>query len=214
MRKIFVIGLGFWLCSLSADAQTWNEWFRQKKTQRKYLIQQIAALKVYLNYLKEGYNVAKKGLGMIGDIKDENFRDHSAYFQSLALVNPSIMGSDKISLIIMYQDQMIREFSMLEKDCIGDPNLTIDEVRYIQSVHANLLRQCEDSIDGLNTIITDNTSQLKDDERMERIDDLYDDVKDKYAFTRSFSNSTHLLMAQRARELREGHGSIKLMDVL
>ena len=39
-------------------SQKWDEWFKQKKTQKKYLIQQIAALKVYLGYLKEGYDIA------------------------------------------------------------------------------------------------------------------------------------------------------------
>lgn len=46
-----------------AEAQTFDEWFRQKKTQKKYLVQQIAALKVYLGYLKEGYEIAQKGMG-------------------------------------------------------------------------------------------------------------------------------------------------------
>lgn len=214
MKKILMVGLGFWLCSFSVSAQTWDEWFSQKKTQKKYLIQQIAALKVYLKYLKEGYDVAKKGLGMIGDIKDGNFNDHSTYFQSLGLVNPTVKNASKVALIVVYQSQIISEFRTLDKECKRDPNLTADEVRYVHAVYNNLLQQCESSIDGLNTLITDNTSQLKDDERIERVDQIYEDMKDKYAFTRSFSNSTRMLMTQRAHELQESVGSKKLIDIL
>lgn len=54
MKKLCVI-MALLTSNVAGQAQTpnWNEWFRQKKTQRKYLIQQIAALKVY-RILKNG----------------------------------------------------------------------------------------------------------------------------------------------------------------
>ena len=39
--------------SLTSGAQTWEEWFEQKETQKKYLRQQIAALTVFLDYAKK-----------------------------------------------------------------------------------------------------------------------------------------------------------------
>lgn len=193
-----------------AEAQTWDEWFRQKKTQKKYLIQQIAALKVYLKYLKEGYDVAKKGLNIIGDIKDGNFQDHSTYFESLRLVNPALRDSPKVSLIIAYQMRIINEFRRLQNDCREEGSLTHEELQYIEVVYKNLLRQCEDSILDLNTMIKNHASQLKDDERIERIDLIYEDMKDKYAFTKGFCNSTRMLMTQRKSELKEIEGWRKL----
>jgi hypothetical protein len=58
----------------TACAQTANEWFKQKKTQTKYLIEQIAALNVYLKTAKKGYDIAQRGLTLIGDIKDGSFQ--------------------------------------------------------------------------------------------------------------------------------------------
>jgi hypothetical protein len=203
MKKLLVLTLGLCLCISCANAQTWNEWFRQKKTQKKYLIQQIAALKVYLKYLKEGYDVAKKGLDMIGDIKDGNFNDHSTYFGSLRLANPSIKQSKKVALIATLQQQVMKEFSRLRNDCRTDGNLTGDELNYVDAVYSNMLIQCENAIAELNTIVTDNSSQLKDDERIERIDHIYDDMLDKRDFVQSFSNSTRMIMAQRSRESSE-----------
>ena len=203
MKKLLAITFGLCLSMSCVQAQTWNEWFRQKKTQKKYLIQQIAALKVYLKYLKEGYDVAKKGLGMIGDIKDGNFNDHSTYFASLSLVNPSIKQSEKIALIANMQQQIMSEFNKLDNECRENEYLTDDELEYVRDVYSNMLMKCEESISELNTIITDHSSQLKDDERIERIDLIYEDMSDKRDFARSFSNSTRIIMAQRLREKSE-----------
>jgi hypothetical protein len=197
-------------CAGNAEAQTWNEWFRQKKTQKKYLVQQIAALKVYLKYLKEGYDISKKGLKIVGDIKDGNFSDHSTYFQSLKLVKPLVKMSPKVSLIISYQSKIIEEFRKLNDECRSNNNLSNEEVQYVNSVYKNLLERCEDSIAELNSVITDNASQMKDEERIGRIESVYDDMKDRYSFTRSFCNSTRMLMMERAREQSEVDASKKL----
>ena len=66
-----------------AHTQTWDEWFRQKETQKKYLLEQIAALNVYLGYVKEGYSIARDGLRIINDIKQGDFKLHDDKFQSL-----------------------------------------------------------------------------------------------------------------------------------
>src|SRR5687768_615661 len=91
----------------SAHSQAWNEWFRQKKTQKKYLIQQIAALKVYLKYLKQGYGIVKKGMQVVGDIKEGNFNSHKEYFGSLREVNELISGSGKVSSTLYYESAIL-----------------------------------------------------------------------------------------------------------
>jgi hypothetical protein len=210
MKRIVIIILMMWCASSVAEAQTLNEWFKQKKTQKEYLIKQIAALKVYLKYLKEGYDISKKGLKIVGDIKDGNFNDHSTYFQSLKLVNPSVKMSSKVSLIISYQEKIINDFRKLNGECARNRNLSNEEVQYVNSVYKNILVRCEDSISELNSIITDNASQMKDEERIGRIEGIYYDMKDRYAFTRSFCNSTRMLMMERDREQSEVDISRKL----
>src|SRR3546814_4811730 len=64
-------------CSdLFAQATKWKEWFRQKKTQKEYLVMQIAALQAYIQVAKRGYEIAKTGLTTIGNIKDGDFNLH------------------------------------------------------------------------------------------------------------------------------------------
>lgn len=212
MKKLFIITIllsGYFISQ--AQSPNWNEWFRQKKTQRKYLIQQIAALKVYLGYLKEGYDIAKKGLNIIGDIKDGNFNSHSEYFGSLKLVNNSVKNSSKVAPIVAYQNLIIKDFQKLLQDTNHSDFLTGEEKKYMNEVYENLLVKCEEALGDLETVITAKQLEMKDDERLMKIDHIYEDMKDKYVFTRSFSNSTTLLIRQRSRDSFEIENSGKII---
>jgi len=190
------------LCCGVAQAQTpnWNEWFRQKKTQRKYLIQQIAALKVYLEYLKKGYKIVDKGLTAIGDIKDGTFTMDKDYLNSLKQVSPVVKNSPKLNEVIAYQNSIRKDLYKLVLDSRKDENLTSDEVEYIEEVYKNMLEECEASIDELIVITTSGEAEMKDDERLLRLDKVHDDMQDKYAFTQDFISSTRLLCVERAKE--------------
>ena len=50
MKKLLIMFL-LGMLATTTQAQTFAEWFKQKKTQKKYLVQQIAALQVYIGCL-------------------------------------------------------------------------------------------------------------------------------------------------------------------
>lgn len=181
-------------------AQNWNEWFEQKKTQKKYLLQQIAALKIYLGYLEKGYDIANKGLKTIHEIKKGDFDLHSQFFNSLKLVNPNIQKWAKVADIITYELRIIK----IAKENIGsmkaNGRFTNEELDYCKMVFDNLLFECLGNIDELVMITTSGELEMKDDERMKRIDQFYEDMRDKYSFTCSFSNDISLLSFQRMDE--------------
>jgi hypothetical protein len=211
MNKI-ILTLLIGICFQSADAQTWNEWFRQKKTQKKYLIQQIAALKVYLKYLKEGYNIAKKGLNVIGDIKQGKFDLDKDYLGSLKTVNPSISGSAKITSVIAYHKLLIRQLEKLERESNDSDLLTTSEKRYVSAVYANMVRESELALEDLERILTDDQLEMKDDERIKELDRIYVDTKDMYMFSRSFCNSTRTLITQRSVDHSEIQNQEQLIN--
>jgi hypothetical protein len=200
------------VCFHSANCQTWNEWFRQKKTQKRYLIQQIAALQMYLKYLKEGYDIAKKGLNVIGDIKQGKFDLDNGYLASLRAVNSSISGSAKISSIVAYHSLLIRQLQRLNNESAKSDLLTLSEQSYVSSVYANMIRESGVMLEDLETLLSDDELEMKDDERIEQLDKLYIDAKDKYAFSRSFCNSTRMLINQRQRETIEVDIHDQLID--
>ena len=86
-----------------SHAQNWNEWFRQKRTQIRYLVNQLAALQVYIELGQEGYAIYRDGLQLVGDIKNGDFNLHKDYLGSLMLVNPAIKRYKKVAEIIAFQ---------------------------------------------------------------------------------------------------------------
>ena len=200
--------------SAQAQSPTWEEWFRQKRTQRKYLIQQIAALKIYLEYLKKGYDIAEKGLTTIGDIKNGTFNLDKDYFNSLKLVNPVIRDSPKVNEILLYQNSIQRDFRVLMQGIQSDENLQASEVSYIQSVYQKMLVECDASIDELILISTVGETEMKDDERLLRLDRVHEDMIDKYAFTQDFIAGTRMFSLQRAKERSDIKTSESLFNEL
>jgi len=212
MKKIIIIAS--LLCfAESLSAQTFAEWFRQKATQKKYLLQQIAALQVYIGYVSKGYSIAKKGLNTIQDIKQGDLNLHSNYFTSLVTVNPKVKRYTKVADIISLQIDIARQANKTIKDCKNSHQLTTAELEYLQKVFNTLLDDCAKCLDALFNIITNGQLSMKDDERIAAIDKLYDDMADKQIFIRSFSNSSKGLCAQRENDKNNIIISKKLNDL-
>lgn len=148
MKKISVFLILF---SLSATlyAQTWNEWFQQKKTQIKYLTQQMAALQVYKGYLSKGYQIAKGGLHTIGDIKNGEFNLHQAFFSSLSHLNPSVQRYSRIGDIIALQLNINKQYKRFYENWSSSKQLTGHKIEYIHSVFTSLFDNCANDISDL-----------------------------------------------------------------
>jgi hypothetical protein len=109
MKKILLLATAGLFAFLSSNAQTADEWFNQKSTQKKYLLQQIAALKVYLGYAKKGYTIVTSGVNTIRNIKNGDLNLHRDFFNRLKNVNPSIRKYAKVADIIAYQVKIIKQ---------------------------------------------------------------------------------------------------------
>ena len=116
IRKMLFAGLVICLSGMviPVQAQTWSEWFKQKKTQKKYLLQQIAALEVYAGYLKKGYKIFDGGLSAIRDITHGEFNLHNAFISSLKQVSPEIRKDARIAEIIALQVSIMKAFERIK----------------------------------------------------------------------------------------------------
>ena len=201
MKKYLLITIGI-IMSFFCFAQTWDEWTRQKKTQIKYLLQQIAANKVYIEYLQKGYSIASKGLTTIRSIKDGDFNIHHEFFGSLHTVNPKIKNSGKVAAIIAFQIMIIKESKQSLERIKAMNQFTPGELVHCSEVFDNLLEDCLKNIEEL-LLVTSSDLVMTDDERMKRIDKLYADMQSKYGFCGSFSNEMGMLAVQRMSEQSE-----------
>lgn len=200
--KLFKPCCCFLLCAFSfqlAQAQTFAEWFSQKKTQLKYLAQQIAALEQYGKDVEQGYRIAKSGWGGIGSWVKDEFDLHSAYYSSLRRVNPAIKSDPKADSIVTYAQLIPRCFDRLN----GLAALDQDTQDYIRRVTTAVLDDTDKDLSELEMVMTDGKAQLSDDERIRRLDNIYARVKDRLGFTQSFRNGVRMLLIQRANSLND-----------
>jgi hypothetical protein len=189
--------------AIITQAQTFDEWFNQKATQKKYLIQQIAALKVYIGYLQKGYNIAKSGLNTIGSIKNGHFTLDKGFFASLHNINPKIMRYTRIGDIVALNIQIVQATKRTIKDAKGRLSLTGDEINYITGVFEKLVERCTNLTDELITVMTDGKLQMSDDQRIKRIEGIYCEMRDRSVFAKSFDSELRVLSLQRGKEQKE-----------
>lgn len=202
IKKLLLIGFALFVVT-SAGAQNWQEWTKQKKTQIKYLLQQIAANRIFIEYLQKGYSIANRGLTTIRKIKKGDFDLHYDFLSSLKAVNPTIRNSGKVVAIIGLQIKIIRDSKQALKRIREMDQFTDEEINYCSKVFDNLLEDCLKNIDELFMVINSGEVTMKDDERLKRIDKLYEDMQSKYGFCTAFSNEMGLLAIQRFSEQME-----------
>ncbi|MDX2001775.1 MAG: hypothetical protein SFW35_05060 [Chitinophagales bacterium] len=203
MRKIFLFVLLLNAIVSPLRAQTFEEWFQQKKTQKKYLVQQIAALQVYIGYAKKGYKIAQEGLTTIGGFTRGELNLHTDFFNSLSTVHPEIRQSPKARAIVSLQRQIVREYNQTYPALRKSKAFTDGEMDYMEGVYRRLLEDCDRDLDELKDLVTDDKLQMKDDERLERIERLYLDMQDKYTFEKSFGNEALVLATARKQEQKD-----------
>jgi hypothetical protein len=187
----------------TAHAQTSEEWLQQKETQKKYLLHQIAALKVYIDYAEKGYRIASKGLQTVQAIKEGDFNLHNEFFNSLKQVHPAIQQWSRVADIISIQIKIVKSAKGVLSSIKENTNFARGEIDYCQTVFDHLLAECLENIEELLLVITSGELEMKDDERIKRIETLWLEMQDKYAFFTSFSNEIKLLSVQRGEEQKE-----------
>ena len=215
--KIYILILSL-VFSILTNAQTLAEWTQQKKTQIQYLLDQIAANKVSIDYLEKGYEVVRTGLNTIQNIKKGDFNLHRDFFSSLEIVNPKIKTYTRVGDIIAYQVRIVKNISTTIKNLNESGQFNTDELDYSKAIFETLLEECLKNVDELYLVITSDELQsdsyrMSDDERIKRIDQLYTDMQDKYSFCQSFSEECSVLALQRLGEQLEIKFSKKLNGV-
>ena len=210
-KLIRLLGLALLLLFVGASAfgQTWGEFFNQKKTQKKYLLEQLVALKMYAGYLKKGYDIVGSGIGTVKDIKNSEFSLHSTFFSSLKSINPAIRKNAKVASIISLQISIIKAFKNID----DNDGLKLSDNQYILDVKDKVTDDCLDDMEELLLVITSGRLEMSDDQRLERLDSIYERMRDKAAFVQSFTGEVNLLIQQRKNEqksinrLREIYGN-------
>lgn len=210
MKKlIIIISFLVTVVTVECEAQKWDEWFRQRKTQRRYLLKQIALLRVYVGFVKKGVTVVLHGLNTVKNVKNGEFNLHRDFFSHLNHVNPFIANSAKVADIIAYQVFILRQLREVNQYCRGHGKFTAEEIRYVTDVYTNMLVLCDANLAELLTIIKPDKTKMTDDERLARIDYLHDDMVDKYRFVNAFDQDVRYIGSNRSHDQYELNAMFK-----
>ncbi len=202
MKKIIMLFVSVFLsvCQLQA----------QQAKQKRMLVLQIAALRTYVDYAAKGYKAVKSGLNFISDAKKGEVNLHSDYFTSLISVNPKVKNYARVAEIITLQIEIFKIYKNTLASLPQDDLFHGNELEYIERTFRRLFDSCDDNLDILFLITTSTSLEMKDDERIERIDKLYEAARDDYAFCKKFSGEIKLLALSKAREKND----VKKAEVL
>lgn len=171
--------------------------------QRKELLRQIGALQVYMDYAKKGYTAVSKGLNFIGDAKRGEVKLHGDYFTSLLKVNTKVQKYYKTAAIIALQFQIMKVCRKTYTDIKGSDLFHGSELDYIARSFERLLVNCERTLDELLVLSSDSKLELKDDERLARIDALHEMMLEDYNFCIAVSREARLLWISKAGERKD-----------
>jgi hypothetical protein len=162
--------------------------------------EKLTQLKSILSDMKEGYNILTKGYEEVKNISQGNFNLHQLFLDGLLKVSPAVSNYKRVADIIAAQLQLTKEYKTALNKFRQDNNFSVEEINYISSVYNNLISASLGNLDDLMQVISEGVLRMSDEERLERIDDVYKGMQDKLTFLRSFNNHNSILALQRAKE--------------
>lgn len=197
MKKIAVILISICVFNYSMNGQA---------KQRKELILQIAALQVYIDYAKKGYSAVSKGLNFIGGARKGELNLHGDYFTSLLKINPKVRNYYKTAEIMSMQFKIVKLCRKTVTDLKTADLFHGSELDYIERSFERLLQHCSQTLDQLLAITTEAELELKDDQRLERIDLLHKTMQEDYNFCLSFSSEARLISVSKTADKKDSKG--------
>lgn len=174
-----------------------KEWLSQKKTQKEYLIKQIAALEAYINLGKNGYKIYKTGLNTIGNLKNGEFILHDDFFNSLKNINPSISKYPRVKDIVENVNNILTIQRAGKDNIRNNALLRPEERKQLMETIALMQKEAESLLQELNLVLEPGVLEMKDDERIQRIDKIYQDVLLLYHQTSQLNQGTIMLLKGR-----------------
>ena len=195
------------LCAVQSQGQTFDEWFEQNKTRKKYQEQQIGELQIYLGVLEKGYSIVESGLSTIKGIKSGEFNLHNSFYTSLWTVSPAVAGMAEVTEIVALQVAMVNRFSSALSRYRASPGLRSDELAYLTVVYGEIVKEGLADVTFLGQLLTDNTLEMSDDERMVKVLAVDSRTRQRYRATVDVTESADGIVAQRTGQGRDA-GSV------
>jgi hypothetical protein len=201
MKRMLAVLMGICIV-VNLQAQTWEEWFKQKETQIRYLVEQVAALRMYGSTVQKGYEVVNGGLKDISLLKKDDLILHQGQFASLLLVKPGVRNSGVVHRFISLHTSIMSIYRECKGRVRRDNEFSKEENAYFTGVLENIVRECKAAGEEALLLISDGQFQMCDGERLKRLQTLSGTMKELYVFLRQFRNNISIAALNRLNELK------------
>jgi hypothetical protein len=196
----FLLCVLFSFCVLSSRAQWLSLLFNQSGTRQKEDDAQVTALQTFIDDARKGYNLVESGLHTIKELKSGEFNLHNAFYTSLESVNPVIgkMGEvvEILSLQVAIVERLHTALTRYQSSAVMGPG----DLDAIDKISTTIIDAGMADLKTLATILSSDSLQMTDDQRMGKIIALDASMKERYGLTTGFTNQTDILNAQRVME--------------
>jgi len=169
---------------------------------------QVAALEAYEVTEATGYAIVEKGLNVYSSDKGDEFALHSDYFSSLRLVNPGLLEAMGWDSIVATENSIITRTSAALRRYTNSLCLGANEMDYFSRIFHIVINKGMTDVQHARDVLTDDKLMLTDRERMERVRQARDDVREWLMLVEDIIGSVDILVEQRLKEGR-GDAAIK-----
>lgn len=197
MKRMFVV----LLCSLLLITQSQIKVQAQSEELQQLIlnIEKLNQLRAILNELYKGYKILTTGYNAIKDLSEGNFSLHKTFLDGLLNVSSTVKKYERIAEIIAIQQQIIKQCKNALPAFKDTHVFSKQELDYLEKVYTDIFDRSIKNLDELLLIITAGQLRMNDAERLNAIDRVYEEIKDKQDFLRYFNNKTALLGTQRKK---------------
>lgn len=175
-------------------------------------VEKLAQFKKILQDMYDGYKVLENGYQKVKAVASGNYKLHQVFLDGLLAVSPEVRNYYKIVLIIEDQVRLVKEYKVFAAELRTTNVFTAGELGFFDKVYQGLLDESLSNLSTLLTIVTAGQVRMSDDERIQALDQLANEMKNKLLFLRQFNHGAQQLGVNRLKEqteinlLRKWHG--------
>lgn len=194
-NRVLLCFFAFVLLSVNVYGQNFAELTRQKKTGEEYLLKQIAYLKLYGGYVRQGYEIVGSGFKVIKGFSSAEYDLHKDFFKDLKLVNPLIKQDARVMEIAVMQGKILTAF-------VGMARLELDAeiLAEVFLMRQGLLEECEKDIEELLVVMSSSRVEMTDQQRLSRLAKVHVGMLEKLAFSLNLYGQLTELVRMRGDE--------------
>lgn len=176
-------------------------------------IEKLSQFKKILSDMNKGYELLSGGYKTVKDMSEGNFSLHKTFLDALMQVSPVVKNYKRVGDIVKFQILLMKESKNGLNRFLKSDSFSPQEIKYFEKVYGNLLSQSLRNLDELTMVVTADKLRMSDDERLQAVDEIYQQMQDKLLFLRNFNASSNVLVMQRAKEAKDVYASKELQEL-